>query len=416
MRHHKGYKFRIYPTPAQEQFFAKAFGCNRFVWNYFLNERKEFYLGIQEREKSGVKEKKRGLNYCDNAKSLTALKKEAATSWLKGVNAQSLQQELKHLDAAYLNFFRKTAGFPKFKSKGGKQSFVVPQQFYLEEQGLRLPKLDAHVRIVKHREFGINPKICKVVVSKTKTGKYYASFLVEEDIKPSFKLETKVGIDLGLKSFIAFSDGTKIQPNGIAKSKRNKIEYLGRQISKKVKGGKNRERARLKLARVHENISNVKRDFLHKTSRRIVDENQVIAAETLNVAGMVKNRRLARSISEVNWGEFVRQLEYKSAWAGRSFVKIGQFFPSSKTCSSCGWINQSLTLKDREWQCRCGVKHDRDVNAAKNILRQGENLINSGVGLTSESKQKLGEALTIGKAKALRKSRVVEPRVSEARF
>lgn len=411
MKRHRGYKFRIYPTPVQEQFFAKSFGCNRFVWNYFLNERKEFYLKVQEVEKAGVKEKKRGLNYCDNAKTLTSLKKASDTVWLKEVNSQSLQQELKHLDAAYLNFFRKTAQFPKFKSKGGKQSFEVPQHFILDDSGLQIPKLDDAIKVVKYRDFGANAEIKKVVISKTKTGKYYAAFVVEEDASVLPKLETKVGIDLGLKSFATLSDGSKIQPSGIAKAKRKKLAYLGRQHSKKAKAGKSRERARLKLARAHENICNRKNDFLHKTSRRIVDENQVIAVETLNVAGMLKNRRLARSISEVNWGEFLRQLEYKSAWAGRSFVKIERFFPSSKACSNCGWINQSLELKDREWTCQCGATHDRDENAAKNILTQGVNLINSGEGYPSESKQKLGEALTVGKAKALRKSRVVEPRI-----
>lgn len=244
MRIHRGYKFRIYPTPAQAQFFAKAFGCNRFVWNHFLNERKEFYLKVQEAEKSGVKDRKRSLGYSDNAKALTKLKKSADTAWLSEVNSQSLQQELKHLDNAYLRFFRKVSAFPKFKSRDDKQSFVVPQNFKLED-GLSIPKLDEPIHIVKHRKFGVNAEVCKVVISKTKSGKYFASFSVEEDA-PTFKpATTKVGIDLGLTNYITLSSGATIQHSGIAKSKRKTLEYLGRQLSKKVKGSRNRERARL---------------------------------------------------------------------------------------------------------------------------------------------------------------------------
>lgn len=387
----RGYKFRIYPNDEQKVLLSKMFGCNRFVYNYFLNQRKEFYLANKD-------QKKRGLNYNDNCSSLVKLKKTEETKWLTEVDSQSLQQSLRDLDAAYLKFFRKQAQFPQFKSKHDKQSCRFVQRFELKDSVLSLPKI-GDIEIVQHRKIPSDAKLCNVTVSKNKTGQYFASICVDETILKLPVATKNVGIDLGLKSFAAMSDGTVITNPKISWKRRKKMAHLQRQHSRKKKDSRNREKARVKVAREHQKISNRKSDFSHKLSRKIVNENQVIAVEDLNVAGMVKNRRLARSISEVSWAEFVKQLEYKSLWAGRTFVKVNRFFPSSKLCS-CGFIYDNLKLKDREWTCpKCHTTHDRDLNAARNILKQG--LILSGVGQPSDGlseksretpKQKLGKA------------------------
>lgn len=403
-RIHKGYRFRIYPDAEQAIFLAKSFGCNRYVWNHFLNERQQYYLANKDKTDG-----KRSLNYYDNASSLVKLKKQEPTEWLTEVNAQALQAELKQLDAAYLGFFKGKTKYPRFKTKTDKQACKIPQDFAIENGKLWVPKIKKPIQLVAHREFGANAEILHVTISKTKTGKYYAAFCVEEDVAPLPKASKNVGIDVGLTDFATLSDGMVIKNPKIAWKQRKRLSYLQRQHSKKKKGGKNREKARICIAKCHEKIVAKKQDFTHKLSRRIVDENQVIAVEDLNVVGMMKNRRLARSIGEVSWSEFTRQLEYKSAWAGRDFVKIDRFFPSSKLCQ-CGHVNQGLKLSDRVWQCpKCNATINRDANAAVNILRQGMNKLQgddneisvkpakagktkSGKGLLSDSKQKLREA------------------------
>ncbi len=397
MKVHKGYKFRIYPDKEQEIFFSKSFGCNRFVWNYFLNKRKDDYLKkkdlLKDNKTKSKKDKIRTLNYYDNAKELTLLKSSEETKWLSEVNSQSLQQSLRSLEVAYNKFFLKQTLLPKFKSKNDHQSFCVPQGFKLEGKLLHLPKINP-VKIVCHREFGENAKILSVVISKSKSGRYFASLCVEEDAKSYPKAEGEVGIDLGLTNLMTFSDGKFVKNPKIAWKNRKKIAYLQRQHSKKRKekdgAGKNREKVRIKLARCHDKIVRIKQDFTHKLTSKITDENQVIVMEDLSVTGMMKNRRLARSIGEVSWGELVRQIKYKSEWKGRKFLQIDRFFPSSKLCA-CGFVHQGLKLSDRKWHCpKCNLELDRDVNAARNILKQGRNL--SGEGLPSESKQKIREA------------------------
>lgn len=382
----KGYKFRIYPTKEQEEFFAKSFGCCRFVWNYFLNERKEFYLKNKENEK-------KGLNYYDNAKSLTKLKKGNEFEWLAEVDSQSLQMSLRYLEIAYERFFKKKTKFPKFKSKHENQSFTVTQSFGIESNKFWIPKLKTLIKFKQDRDFDGNHKIKHLVISKTKTNKYYVSFIVEEDQKLKKKSKKSIGIDLGLDNLMTFSDGTDIKNPKITKKQRKKLEYQQRQLSKKKLGGKNREKARLQLALTYEKISNIKTDFMHKLTSKIIDENQVVICEDLDVVGMMKNRWLARAIGEVSWYEIIRQLKYKAEWNDRTFIQIDRYFPSSQICFDCNYVNQDLLLKDREWTCpKCGENHDRDINAAKNILKQGLNIFNSGEGLPSEPKQKLEEA------------------------
>jgi putative transposase len=383
MRVLKGYKFRVNPTEDQQSFFAKSFGGCRFVWNYVLNTKKDAYLF------GGV-----NLNFSDTSNGLTLIKKLEGLEWLNEINSQSIQQELRKLDVAYSRFFKKIGGFPKFKSKQDKQSFLIPQHFLYQDGRLTIPKLKSKIKVVQHREFGQNFVIKSVTISKNKAGQYFCSFLVEEDkiVKSSIS-NNSVGIDLGLIDLMTLSDGTKIKNPKIVKRYYKKLSYLHRQLSKKTKDSKSRERARLKLAKLYNKISQIKGDYTHKLTSKIISENQVIVMEDLSVANMMKNHKLARSIQDVSWYEIVRQLRYKADWNNRQFIQIDRFFPSSKTCNVDGYINQNMDLSTREWECpQCGTVHDRDVNAAINILNQGVNqLRNSGCGTHSESKQKLVE-------------------------
>jgi putative transposase len=384
----RGYKFPVLPTEEQKTFFAKSFGCSRFVFNHFLNARKDHYL------KNG-----KGIGYNDTAKLLVALKEDKDTEWLNEVNSQSLQQSLRQLDVSYQRFFKKIASFPSFKSKYDKQSFCVPQHFSFENGLLTIPKLKA-IKVNQHRPFGENYEICFLTISKTKTNKYFVSFIVEEDFTPKVKKTNKsVGIDLGLIDLMTFSDGKKISNPRIAKKYRKKLEYQQRQHSKKTKKGKNRERARVRLTKTYEKITNVKLDYAHKLTADIVKNHAIICMEELSITNMMKDHKKARSIQEVSWYEIVRQLKYKSEWNDRKFIQVDRWFPSSKTCNDCGYINQSLKEGDREWDCPiCNIHHDRDYNASLNILKQGL----CGSGIDSHAKQKCGEALRIVSGKTER--------------
>ena len=384
----RGYKFQILPTEEQKTFFAKSFGCSRFVFNYFLNARKEYYL------KNG-----KGIGYNDAAKLLVKLKEVKDTEWLNEVNSQSLQQSLRQLDVSYQRFFKKISKFPTFKSKYDKQSFMVPQHFSFENGLLTIPKLKA-IKVNQHRPFGENYEICFLTISKTKTNKYFVSFIVDEDFTPRFKkINKSVGIDLGLIDLMTFSDGKKISNPRIAKKYRKKLVYQQRQHSKKTKKGHNRERARVRLSKTYEKITNVKLDYAHKLTNDIVKNQDTIVMETLSIVSMMKDHRKARPIQEVSWYEIVRQLKYKSEWNDRKFIQVDRWFPSSKTCNDCGYINQSLKEGDREWNCPiCNIHHDRDYNASLNILKQGL----CGLGTKSHDKQKRGEALRIVSGKTER--------------
>ncbi len=382
----KGYKFRIYPSELQKAFLEKEFCACRFVWNYILGVKSEAY------QNAGVK-----LNYYDTSKGLTEIKKMPELAWLKESSSKSMQQTLRQLDAAYSSFFKKQADFPRFKSKRDKQSFTIPQRFNYNGNILQIPKLKTKIKINQHREFGEDARILFITISKSKTGKYFASFQVEEnEVKHNQIPDKSIGIDLGLKDLMVFSDGNRVANPKIAKKFHKKLEHQHRQLDKKIKGSKNREKARHKLAKTYEKITNKKQDFAHKLTNRITAENQTIILEDLAVNNMVKNHCLARSIQDVSWGEIARQLEYKSKWRGKTLIKVNRFFPSSKTCGNCGFIHQDLTLADRQWKCvKCETTHDRDLNAANNILKQGLNILaeqsakqNSGSGIESESKQK----------------------------
>jgi putative transposase len=376
----KSFKFQLLPTKEQEVLLAKHFGCKRFVWNYFLNRRKDEYLN-----------NKSTLNYYDCANELVQLKKE--NEWLKEVNSQSLQHTLRDLDGAYNRFFRKESNFPKFKSKWNKQSFRVPQFNKIENNKLYFPKFKEGIKINVQREFG---DIRFVTVSKTPTGKYFASLTCEVGEIQKWKPVSKsIGVDLGIKDFAVCSDGERYHNPKWYNQLEKKLKYNQRQLSKKKKGSNSRNKQRRKVALIHEKITDARKDFLHKLSHKLIHENQVVCIEDLSVKSMMSNHHLTKEIQNCGWYEFTRQLQYKSEWYGREVIKIDRFFPSSKTCNSCGWINEELTLKDREWECySCGKVVDRDFNASLNILQQGLNQ-KCGLGTKSHSKQKQVEASTI---------------------
>ncbi len=369
----KAYSFRLYPAESQKELFAQHFGSCRFTYNHFLRERINFYA-----ENKG--KKKQGLTYCDTSKMLTKLKKDSEFSWLKDINSQSLQQSLRRLDVAYNNFFNKRMQFPKFKSKHHKQSFHVPQRFSidLEKSHLVIPNFQP-IKAVFHRP--IDGEMKSITISKTTTGKYFASVLCEVEKKIKLKKSgQQIGIDLGLKSFLVTSAGETVAAPKFLRSSEWKFKRLQRHLSRKIKGSNNRNKARHKVALIHEKIANQRKDFLHKLSTRLVSENQAIFSEDLNVKGMTANHCIAKSVSDAGWGEFIRQVKYKSEWIGTTFGQIDRFFPSSKRHFDCGWINDRLTLKDREWTCQgCGQVVDRDLNAAQNILLFGAKQIGQGL-------------------------------------
>lgn len=360
---HKTYKFRIEPTDEQKVLLAKHFGCMRFVYNHFLAERSRYYL-----------ENKKGLNYYDNANALTLLKKEKV--WLKEVNSQAMQAALKHLEGAYNTFFRKQSAFPRFKSRNDKQSFKVPQFTRVENGRIYIPKFSEGIEINLHRK--MEGKILFATISKTPTHKYFASITCEVEYTPHIGVQAMVGVDLGIKSLLVDSTG-KPYPNIKTTAKyASKLRIAQKHLARKVKGSSSRNRQKLKVARIHEKITSVRLDNLHKITSTIIKENQLIAVEDLAVKNLMQNRKLSKHIADVSWGKFLTLLQYKAEWNDRQVVKIDRFFPSSKTCTHCGWINQNLTLADRTWTCGNGHTLDRDVNAAQNILKQALNSLSVG--------------------------------------
>jgi putative transposase len=378
----KSFKFRIYPNKEQEILLAKHFGACRFVFNHYLNKRKETYI-----------ENKKSLNYYDNANDLTQLKKNNDFDWLKEINSQSLQSSLRNLDTSYSRFFRKQSKFPRFKSKYDRQSFKIPQFVKIENNELIIPKFKNGIKINLYRE--INDEILFATISKSTTGNYYVSLTCGVQYQPYEKTNSKVGIDTGIKDLAISSDGTTYENIKTLKSNLKKLKYNQRQLSKKVKGSSMRDKQKKKLAIIHEKITNIRKDYLHKVSTEIVKNHDIISVEDLAVKNIMKNHKLSQAMSDVSLGTFYSMLEYKCEWNDKQFVKIDRFFPSSKTCSNCGWINQDLTLNIREWICpSCGKKHDRDFNASKNILKQGLKIL-SGSGIESDIKQKQVEALSL---------------------
>lgn len=362
------YKFRLYPNMEQAELLARHFGCARFVYNHFLNQRKEQYRLTGKSD-----------NYYAQAKSLTELKKQEATAWLKEVNAQSLQFALRSLDAAYTNFFQKRAKFPSFKSKHTKNSFTVPQHVSIAGGRLFFHKFKDGIKCRVHRE--ITGKVGKATISKTPSGKYFVSVFTEEEyVTPVKKSGKAAGVDMGLKDLLITSDGEIFKNNRNTKRYERKLAKAQQHLSRKKKGSRGFENQKLKVARIHEKIANSRADYLHKCSISLVRRYDTICIEDLNVKGMERNHRLAKSITDASWGNFVSMLTYKAEWNGKKVVKVDRYFPSSQTCNVCGYVNkQTKDLSVREWECPvCHTHHNRDVNAAINILRFGINHTSAG--------------------------------------
>lgn len=358
-------KVRIYPTDEQKEALSKAFGCARWFWNNSLSETNRLY-----------KETGKGLSQQGMNDRLPALKKEF--EWLAEPYSQVLQSVSLNLSRAFINFFEGRAKYPKFKSKHGKQSIQYPQNVKLLDKAIKLPKL-GEIPAKIHRLF--EGKLKTVTVSLTNYGQYFAS-LIFDDGKPELAKSQDgkaVGIDLGLTDFVVTSDGSKFaNPRHMRKHEKN-LKRKHHKLSRKQKGSNRRNKARRLVARVHARISNVRKDFLHKLSRKIVNENQVLCVENLAVKNMVKNHNLAKAISDCGWSEFTTMLKYKAEKEGKIYVEVDRFFPSSKTCHVC--LNQigRLPIEVRSWNCfHCQTKHDRDVNAAINIRDEGLRLLALG--------------------------------------
>ncbi len=379
MKQKRAYKYRFYPSEEQKRILAQTFGCCRYVYNWALRERTDAYYQHGER-----------LYYEGTAQRLVLLKSQEETSWLNEVSSVPLQQALRHLDRAFRNFFEGRAEYPTFKKKRNQQAATYASNaFTWNGQTLTLAKMDAPLDITWHRPLPDGCKPSSVTITKDEANRYFISILVEEDIKPLAVTPKMVGLDLGLKSMVITSDGqTYGNPKFFAKDEK-KLAKAQRRHAKKKKGSKNRAKARLSVARIHKKIADRRRNYQQQLSTHIIRENQVVCIESLSVKNMVQNHCLAKAISDVGWAEFVRQLEYKAEWYGRTLVKIDKWYPSSKRCFDCGHILDSLTLDVREWTCpECGVHHDRDINAARNIL---------AVGLTVNA---CGEAVRPGAVKA----------------
>lgn len=353
----KAFRYRLYPTAEQEQALTVQFGHARFIWNWALALRKAIY-----------KETGKGIGYYELKRRVTTLKYQPEMQWLKDAHSQVLQAKIQDLERAYKNFFEKRTGFPRFKSKRDGQSIRYPQSFKFNENLIYLPKI-GWVKGRFHRPLEGRSK--NVTVSKTKTGKYFVSVQCEVDIVEPLARGGEIGIDLGINSFLTTSEGWKQDNPRHLQESEKKLKRLHRQLSRRVKGSAGWEKARVLLARQHEKVANQRKDFLQKLSTELVSHYGLIGMEDLNVRGLVKNRRLAKAIAATGWGAFRRMLEYKGQWYGSYVLTVDRFFPSSKTCSQCGYILEELSLSVRKWQCPiCGAIHDRDINSAVNILKE----------------------------------------------
>ena len=356
----KSFKVRIYPTKEQQVLLEKTFGANRFIYNYFLNLKSKLY------EFYKIK-----LGYNNSSKVLTELKRQK--TWLKEVDSVSLQQTLRDLDSAYQNFFNGKSKYPNFKKKQDKNSYRTTQRIKIDIRYIAIPKIGMlHFRDKYNFECKNILKIYNVTISKTSSGKYYASISAEVYTQCFERTNQNVGIDLGLKDFAILNTGERIHNPRVLKHLEVKYRRLAKSLSRKVVGSANYKKAKIRLARFHDKISNIRKDFLHKLSTNLVKEYDIICTENLNIKGLMKSN-LAKSFQDVSLYEFVRQLEYKAKWYGKTISKIDRFYPSSQLCSNCGYQNKDVkNLSIREWICpKCGVHHDRDINSAINILKEG---------------------------------------------
>ncbi|MFE7422996.1 RNA-guided endonuclease InsQ/TnpB family protein [Rhodococcus sp. NPDC057529] len=358
----RAFKFRFYPTVVQAEQLARTFGCTRYVYNRALAERTRTWAQEQRR-----------VTYADTSTMLTGWKREAETAWLAEPSKGPLQESLRQLQGAFEKFWRGQSRYPQFKKKGrSKDSATYFSNCFTYRGGqVRLAKQSEPLDIRWSRPLPEGAVPSQVTVSRNARGQYHISILVEDTISELGSTDRVVGLDAGITSLYTLSTGEKITNPRHEGRDRERLAKAQRVLAKKEKGSRNRAKARLKVAKIHGRIADRRRDYLHTLSTRLVRENQVIAIEDLSVRNMVKNRSLSRAISDAGWSEFRSMLEYKADWYGRRVVVVDRFYPSSKTCSVCGEIAGAMPLNVRKWTCRCGVVHDRDVNAARNILAVG---------------------------------------------
>jgi putative transposase len=356
----KAYKYRVYPTKEQEILLNKHFGTARFVYNKCLGLKIDKYTENQE-----------SISRFELQVLMKELKNTEEYFWLNEINSQTVQYAIKNLDDAYKNFLKLKKGFPKFKKKGTRDSFACPQFVSINKNEINIPKFKEGLKIIVDRKY--KGEIKSATFSKRSSGKYFVSVLCDthEEIpfKKEIKKETAIGIDLGLKHFLILSDGRKVENPHFYKKSLKKIQSISRSLSRKENGSNRYIKNKIKLAKTHEKVANQRTDFLHKLSTEIVNQYDNICVENLNVKGMVKNKHLSQSISDVSWSEFIRMVDYKFLWKGKNLLQIDRFEASSKTCSHCGFVKKDLKLEDRQWICpHCGKIHDRDINAALNVV------------------------------------------------
>ena len=354
------YKYRLYPNKEQTIYLSKLFGCCRLVYNYFLNEKQTQYQETKTSDSYNIQQFK-----------LTQLRKTSEYSFLNEMPLQVLQCSLRNMHTAFDRFYKHKGGYPNYKSKRDKQAFKMPQRFKLQDNKLHIPKLKTGIKCVVSKELIGEP--CFATITKTKSGKYYVSITVKQDNYVAYPRTNKsVGLDLGIKDLVITSDDVKYpRHKQQIKQLKRKLKHNQKHLSRKVHGSKRYEKQVLKCNRIYERITNVKVDYIHKITTELVKHYDIIKVEDLNIKGMVKNHKLAEVINECNWGEFVNMLRYKCDWNGKQLVKVDRFYPSSQLCCECGCRNKKVkNLAIRQWTCECcGTLHDRDVNAAINILK-----------------------------------------------
>ncbi|MGG2465038.1 RNA-guided endonuclease InsQ/TnpB family protein [Streptomyces sp. RGM 3693] len=386
----RAFKYRFSPTDAQAAELSRTFGCVRKVYNMALQARTEAWTLRQER-----------VNYNTTSAMLTVWKKTEELAFLNEVSSVPLQQCLRHLQAAYTNFFAKRARYPRFKSKKKARASAeyTSSAFRFRDGKLTLAKMAEPLAIVWSRPLPRDAKPSTVTVSRDAAGRWFVSMLCDDpSVKPLPATDTTVGIDTGLDRLLTLSTGEKITNPKHERKHRARLAKAQRALAKKDKGSNNRAKARQRVAKIHARIADSRRDRLHKLTTRLVRENQTIVIEDLTVRNMVKNHTLARAISDAAWSEFRSLLEYKAAWYGREVIAVDRFFPSSRLCSVCGTLASKMPLNVRTWTCDCGTTHDRDVNAARNILAEGLSVSVCGAGVRPQRRTPGGQSATKQKA------------------
>ena len=354
----KAFKYRIYPTKTQESLLNKTFGCVRFIWNHNVEIFNKFDKNLTSQEQP-----------------LTSTQLRNEFEWMKEVSAGAVQQKEIDFKSFKKNYFnknrKKSLGRPKFKHKDSNQSYRLPnQKFTLFSDSIKLEKI-GKIKLIMDREVPLGSKFMSVTISKNKCGQFFASVLIECEVIKKVKTGKSVGLDIGIKTFLTSSDGNIVENPKFFRKNQAKLTKAQRNLSRKQKGSSRRNKAKLKVARIHNNISNQRKDFIHKETTKIITEYDFIGIEDLNVSGMIKNRKLSKSISDASFSEFYRVLSYKASWYGKDVVKVNRFYPSSKTCSHCGWKDAELTLSDRIFSCKsCCLEIDRDLNASITILEE----------------------------------------------